>query len=136
MPTGGQLNATANAGTPDLLREAEEKLRATEDAQRQAAETQAAILDALPASVALIDREGVIVAANESWRRLGTANLLQGSTSASDRTTSTHASALEVTVPSRRARPASGSGGCWMARPAISASTIRATPRRSSAGST
>jgi two-component system sensor histidine kinase/response regulator len=78
MPNGGQLNATANAGTPDLLREVEEKLRATEDAQRQAAETQAAILDALPASVALIDREGVIVAANESWRRLGTANLPQG----------------------------------------------------------
>ena len=51
---------------------------ASEGARRQAAETQAAILNALPAHVALIDPDGVIVAVNESWRCLATANALQG----------------------------------------------------------
>jgi two-component system sensor histidine kinase/response regulator len=63
----------------DLLRETREKLRASEGAQRaDAAETQAAILNALPAHVALIDPEGVIVTVNESWRRFAMANGLQG----------------------------------------------------------
>jgi PAS domain S-box-containing protein len=63
---------------PDLLREAQEKLRASEGAQRAAAETQAAILNALPDLVALIDPDGVILAVNASWRRFATANVLQG----------------------------------------------------------
>jgi PAS domain S-box-containing protein len=36
----------------------------------------AAILDALPAHVALIDPDGMILAINDSWRRFATANLL------------------------------------------------------------
>jgi len=58
-------------------RAAEEQIRFTEAAQRQSMETQAAILNALPAHVALLDSEGVIQAVNESWRRFGTANSLQ-----------------------------------------------------------
>ncbi|MQA31827.1 MAG: PAS domain S-box protein, partial [Luteitalea sp.] len=45
----------------------------------QAADTQAAILNALPAHVALIDPDGVILSVNESWRRFAAANLLLGS---------------------------------------------------------
>src|SRR6185436_16770315 len=61
---------------PDPLREAEGQSRAGDAAQRQAAQTQAAILNALPAHVALIDPDGVILAVNESWRSAATANLL------------------------------------------------------------
>jgi PAS domain S-box-containing protein len=64
--------------TQNLLREAQEQLRASEGARRQAAETQAAILNALSAQVALIDENGLILAVNESWRSLATANMLQG----------------------------------------------------------
>jgi CheY-like chemotaxis protein len=42
------------------------------------AEIQAAILDALPAHIALVDAEGVIRAVNASWRRFASANLLPG----------------------------------------------------------
>ncbi|MEO8453020.1 MAG: PAS domain-containing protein, partial [Gemmatimonadota bacterium] len=49
-----------------------------EAARHQGAETQAAILNALPASLALIDPDGMIVAINDSWRRLDTASPLQG----------------------------------------------------------
>jgi two-component system cell cycle sensor histidine kinase/response regulator CckA len=40
-------------------------------------ETQAAILNAIPAHIALVDPRGVILAVNESWTRFGTANVLQ-----------------------------------------------------------
>ncbi|MDB6118104.1 MAG: sensory box protein [Verrucomicrobiaceae bacterium] len=76
--TGGQLDAVANAeGAPYLLLEAQAKLRATEAIQRQAAETQAAILNALPAHLALIDPAGMILTVNESWRRFALANAAQ-----------------------------------------------------------
>jgi PAS domain S-box-containing protein len=45
-----------------------------EGAMREAAELQAAILDALPEHVALLDADGTIVAVNEAWRRFGLAN--------------------------------------------------------------
>jgi PAS domain S-box-containing protein len=63
--------------TPD----AESRLaeRARVDAQREAAATQAALLNALPAHVALLDRDGVILAVNESWRCFTTDNALLGS---------------------------------------------------------
>lgn len=48
-----------------------------EDALRALAETQTAILNALPAHIALLDPQGVIVAVNDSWRRFGSANALQ-----------------------------------------------------------
>ena len=52
--------------------------RAREAADRLEAQTQLDILNAIPAHVALVDPEGVILATNESWRRFATANLLQG----------------------------------------------------------
>ncbi|MEP7310538.1 MAG: PAS domain S-box protein [Acidobacteriota bacterium] len=61
-----------------LLREAQEQLRASQRALRQAADTQAAILDALPAHVALLDPDGVILAVNQAWRGVATANALHG----------------------------------------------------------
>lgn len=42
--------------------------------RKRTQETQAAILNALPAHIALVNREGVIVAVNESWRRFSIAN--------------------------------------------------------------
>ncbi len=48
----------------------------SEAATRQLGSMQSAILDALPAHVALIDLHGVILAVNESWRRFATANVL------------------------------------------------------------
>ncbi len=46
--------------------------------QRRMAETQMAILNALPAHIALVDARGTIVSVNEAWRRFATANVLQG----------------------------------------------------------
>jgi PAS domain S-box-containing protein len=53
-------------------------LRASQEAQRRVTETQAAILNALPAQIAVIDPDGLIVAVNESWRSAATANELTG----------------------------------------------------------
>ncbi len=39
---------------------------------------QAAILNALPANIALLDTQGLIISVNEAWRRFGRANALQG----------------------------------------------------------
>ncbi|MBL8797655.1 MAG: PAS domain S-box protein, partial [Planctomycetia bacterium] len=50
-------------------KEAEVLLRAREAEQRRAAQTQGAILNALPAHIALLDRHGDIVAVNEAWQR-------------------------------------------------------------------
>ena len=66
------------AGGADLLRDVREQLRDSQEAQRRAAETQAAILNALPAHVALIDATGGILAVNDAWRCAATANALQG----------------------------------------------------------
>lgn len=76
--TGEPLDAVVGGGRgADLLRNAQEQLRATEATHRQLAEMQTAILDALPAHVALVDANGVILAVNESWRRFAADNLLQ-----------------------------------------------------------
>jgi PAS domain S-box-containing protein len=69
---------TRDPSDSDLLRTAREELRASGEAQRDAADTQAAILDALPAHVAVIDPDGLILTVNDSWRRAATANVLQG----------------------------------------------------------
>ena len=55
-----------------LLQDAQEKPRLEE-----AVEMQMAILNALPAHIALLDTEGVILAVNEAWRRFASANVLQ-----------------------------------------------------------
>jgi len=56
--------------------------RLREAADRQEAQTQVEILNAIPAHVALVDPEGIILATNESWRRFATANRPQGPESA------------------------------------------------------
>lgn len=77
--TGGQLDAVAGAdGKTYLLSEAQDNLRASERAQRTAAENLTAILDALPAHIALLDPEGVILKVNRSWKTFATSNALQG----------------------------------------------------------
>jgi len=60
------------------LAQKNESLRASEHAQRQAAEATNAILNALPAQIALLDPLGRIVAVNESWGAFAVANALQG----------------------------------------------------------
>jgi len=76
--TGGQLDAVVGEGdAPYLLRDAQAKLRVSEAAQRALAETQIGILNALPAHIALLDFNGVILAVNEAWRRFASANVLQ-----------------------------------------------------------
>ena len=52
--------------------------RLREAADRLEAQTRLDILDAIPAHVALVDMEGVILQTNEHWRRFATANPLQG----------------------------------------------------------
>ncbi|MEO8358907.1 MAG: PAS domain S-box protein [Vicinamibacteria bacterium] len=75
---GGQLDAVV---TPDrqpyLLRDAQEKLRDSEAAHRSLAETQVGILNALPAHIALLDGEGLIIVVNDAWRHFASANVLQ-----------------------------------------------------------
>ena len=78
--TGGELDCVAvDGGKTYLLAEAQERLRASEEAQRAAAETLTAILDALPAHIALLDEGGVILQVNEAWSRYAVGNTLQGS---------------------------------------------------------
>jgi PAS domain S-box-containing protein len=50
-------------------------------AQRELVQTQVAILDALPAHIALVDSDGNIISVNGAWRRFAAANSLQGSDS-------------------------------------------------------
>ncbi|MEO8500384.1 MAG: PAS domain-containing protein [Vicinamibacteria bacterium] len=70
--TGGQVDTVADAeGRPFLLRHVQEQL-----GQARAAR-QAAILNALPAHVALLDSAGTIVSVNEAWRQFAYANELK-----------------------------------------------------------
>jgi len=67
--TDGQVDAVMDReGRSYLLHRAQEQLRQTE------IERQTAILDALPANIVLLDANGVIVAANQSWRQFGDRN--------------------------------------------------------------
>jgi PAS domain S-box-containing protein len=72
--TGGEVDpAGIGSEHPFLLRRAQEHLRERE------ASKQAAILNALPAHIALLDAKGVVISVNDAWRHFGTANSLQGS---------------------------------------------------------
>jgi len=53
---------------------AEDVLRESEMLKSKAAESQAAILNALPAHIALLDPQGTILAVNESWRGFAASN--------------------------------------------------------------
>ncbi len=78
--TGGQLDAVVGGGGGAyLLQDAQDRLRTSEAAQRQLAETQAAILNALSPHIALIDADGTIQSVNASWRRFAVANQLRSS---------------------------------------------------------
>ncbi|MGK2952320.1 MAG: PAS domain-containing protein [Thiobacillus sp.] len=71
--TGGEVDSVANrTGQPFLLQHAQERLRLNE------AVREAAILNALPANIALLDTQGLIVLVNEAWRRFGDANAAHG----------------------------------------------------------
>ncbi|MFA7281982.1 MAG: EAL domain-containing protein [Sterolibacterium sp.] len=71
--TAGEVDAvTDREGRAFLLRHAQEQLRHSEAAK------QAAILNALPAHIALLDTQGRIISVNQAWRRFADANLLQG----------------------------------------------------------
>src|SRR5580658_1409467 len=62
--TGGQLDSVVDrSGRWFLMRGVQEQL------QRADTIRQAAVLDALPAHIALLDATGVIISVNESWRR-------------------------------------------------------------------
>ena len=71
--TAGEVDAVSDReGRTFVLRRAQEHLRHIEAARQKA------ILDALPANLALLDAAGVIVSVNEAWREFGRANHLQG----------------------------------------------------------
>jgi PAS domain S-box-containing protein len=79
--TGGEIDAVlAPGGQSFLLQAAQEQLRESEAAQRGFALMQASILNALPAHIALIDHEGVILSINDGWRGFAESNGLQSST--------------------------------------------------------
>ena len=70
--TAGEVDALADShGRPFLLRDAQDQLRKSDAAK------QAAILNALPAHIALLDGDGRIVCVNEAWRRLAGAKIIQ-----------------------------------------------------------
>lgn len=70
-------------GFDGVTRDITEKKRAEELIEqnnlrlREAAETQAAILNALPANIALLNEDGLVIAVNDSWKRFGEANGLK-----------------------------------------------------------
>ena len=72
----------------------------------QAAETQAAILNALPAHIALFDPDGVILVVNESWRYFATANVLRIPDFGLGAILSRSVDGPPASVPKGRARPA------------------------------
>jgi PAS domain S-box-containing protein len=70
--TAGQVDTVADpAGRVLVLRAAQEQLRYQEACK------QAALLNALPAHVALLDASGVIIAVNDAWRRFADDNGLR-----------------------------------------------------------
>nr|WP_315205584.1 EAL domain-containing protein [uncultured Albidiferax sp.] len=69
--TGGEVDAvTSLSGHTLLLRRAQDNLRLHE------ASKQNAILNALPAHIALLDAQGIIISVNDAWQRFAQANLL------------------------------------------------------------
>ncbi len=70
--TAGEVDAVAdNEGRTFLLRHAQDRLRHSEAAKQHA------ILNALPAHVALLDTQGRIVSVNEAWRRFNGSDVVQ-----------------------------------------------------------
>ncbi len=71
--TGGEVDSIVDRqGQIFFLRRAQAELRLSESIK------QAAILNALPAQIALLDLQGIILSVNESWRQFAVANVMQG----------------------------------------------------------
>ena len=71
--TDGEVDTVANReGRTFMLRPAQDYLRHNEAAK------QAAIIDALPAHIALLDNRGEIISVNAAWRVFASANALSG----------------------------------------------------------
>jgi diguanylate cyclase (GGDEF)-like protein/PAS domain S-box-containing protein len=69
--TAGEVDTVADReGHSYLLRRAQDEMRYREAAR------QAAILNALPAHIALLDQNGVIVSVNDAWRQFADSNIL------------------------------------------------------------
>ena len=60
------------------LAESNARLRESEREMARLSEQQTAALDSLPAHIALLDHDGIIVAVNEEWRRFGEVNAFEG----------------------------------------------------------
>jgi len=70
--TAGEVDSVLGRdGRTYLLQHAQDELRHSE------AVKQAAILNALPAHIALLDTQGFIISVNEAWRRFASTNALQ-----------------------------------------------------------
>ena len=71
--TAGQVDSlTDGEGRTFMLQRAQEDMRRVDAARRTA------ILNSLPANIALLDASGFIVAVNDSWRQFGRSNGLTG----------------------------------------------------------
>ncbi|MDO8774948.1 MAG: diguanylate cyclase, partial [Burkholderiaceae bacterium] len=71
--TGGEVDAVADRdGRTFVLRQAQEQLRQSETTR------QAAILNVLPANIALLDTRSVVVSVNAAWREFAGANAFHG----------------------------------------------------------
>ncbi len=72
--TAGQVDTVLDSdGRTFFLRGTQEQLQQSENSR------QAAVLNALPAHIALLDVNGIIVSVNDAWTRLGSGNVIQGS---------------------------------------------------------
>ena len=71
--TAGEVDTTTDhTGRRFTLRRAQDQMRLSETTR------QAAILNALPAHIALLNSAGTIISVNEAWQRLAGENLLRG----------------------------------------------------------
>jgi diguanylate cyclase (GGDEF)-like protein/PAS domain S-box-containing protein len=71
--TAGQVDTVVDRdGRTFLLRGTQEQLKQNEDAR------QAAILNALPVHIALLDSKGVTISVNDAWRQFASVNVMQG----------------------------------------------------------
>ena len=71
--TAGEVDTVADRGGRTVL------LRRTQEYMRHNhASKQAAILNALPATIAVLDTQGLIISVNEAWRKFSRANAIQG----------------------------------------------------------
>jgi PAS domain S-box-containing protein len=71
--TGGEVDAVVGRdGRMFLLQRAQEQLRHREAAKQEG------ILDALPACIALLDQQGLVVSVNKAWRKFDPESAIQG----------------------------------------------------------